>query len=128
MSGFSFDASVNLFTPTITLSPPSISFFRRYAFCLISDWKNPRSIPTSEPPILSIFLRYLFASASTEDGPALSGVADHCSERIGERSGDQGFSQDQNEIGQRRRVFIGVGGIGIKKSATVGPEVFDGHL
>ena len=68
------------------------------------------------------------AQHRSENRPALPGVANHCSERVGQSSGNHGFSQDQHEIGQRRRVFIGMSGIGIKKSATVCSEVLDGHL
>ena len=49
-------------------------------------------------------------------------------EIIGEAARDEEDGEHLNEVGQRRRVLIGMGGIGIEKTAAVCSQHLDGHL
>ena len=55
-------------------------------------------------------------------------IPDHPSEIVGEPARDEEDGEHLDEIGQRCRVLIRVGGIGIEKSAAIGSQHLDRHL
>ena len=55
-------------------------------------------------------------------------ILHHASQVIGEAARDQEDREDLEEIGQRRRVLVRVGGVGVGVPAPVGPEHLDRHL
>ena len=57
--------------------------------------------------------------------PALPGVADHLAEGVDEpgRNGEDG--QHLEEVGQRVRVLVGMGRVGVEEAAAVGAELLD---
>ncbi len=62
-----------------------------------------------------------------EDRPALALVADHAAEHVGERRAEREDQHELDEIGQRRRVLIGVRRIGVEEAAAIGAHHLD-HL
>ena len=63
-----------------------------------------------------------------EESPALPGVARHFTEGVGEGGRDEQDQEDLQEIGERRGVLEGVGGVGVEKAAAVGAQFLDGLL
>ena len=63
-----------------------------------------------------------------EHGPALAGIADHAAEGEAQRGRDQEDRQHLDEVGQRRRVFIGMRRVGVHEAATVGAQHLDRFL
>ena len=63
-----------------------------------------------------------------EDGPALTLVADHAAEHIGERRAEREDREHLDEIRQRGRVLERMRGIGIEEAAAIGAEHLDGDL
>ena len=62
------------------------------------------------------------------DGPAVTLVLHHPAQGIGQAAGDEEDGEHLQKVGKRRRVFEGVGGIGIEKAAAVCPQHLDRHL
>ncbi len=60
-----------------------------------------------------------------EHRPTLAGVAHHVPERIGQRGGNEEECQHLEEVRQRRRILVGMGGIGVEEPAAVGAELLD---
>ena len=60
--------------------------------------------------------------------PTLACIADHAAKSVSERSRDDRLSQHQQQVGQRRGIFKGMGGIGIEEPAAIGSQVLDRHL
>ena len=63
-----------------------------------------------------------------EEGPALALVVHHPAEHVGQRGGDPDQQQHLNEVGERGRVFVGMGGVRIEEPAAVGAEDLDHFL
>ena len=59
--------------------------------------------------------------------PALALVPHHAAEHVGERSRDPDQQKHLNEVRERGRVFVGMGGVGVEEPAAVGAENLD-HL
>ncbi len=62
------------------------------------------------------------------DRPAVALVLDHPAQIVGKATGYKKDGQDLDEIGQGRRIFIGMGGVGVRETAPVGAQHLDGHL
>ena len=60
--------------------------------------------------------------------PALAGVADHAAEGEGQRGRDQEDRQHLDEVGERRRVLVGMRRVGVEEAAAVGAEHLDRFL
>ena len=63
-----------------------------------------------------------------EDGPALTLIADHAAEHIGERGADGEDRHDLEQIGERRRILERVRRVGVEEAAAIGAEHLDGNL
>ena len=55
-------------------------------------------------------------------------MPDHASEIVGQAARNGKNGQHLQEVGKRSRVFIGMGGVGIGKTAAVGAQHLDGNL
>ena len=60
--------------------------------------------------------------------PALARIADHAAESEAERGRDQEDRQHLDEVGQRRRVLVGMRRVGVEEAAAVGAEHLDRFL
>ncbi len=81
-------------------------------------------------PLLSAHCRTPKATDQHEEHhpqqrPPLAGVAHHDAEGVGQGAGDQQDQQDLQEVGERGRVFKGVGRVGVEEAAAVGPQLLD---
>src|SRR5215469_3085706 len=54
---------------------------------------------------------------------ASAGFPRHAAEAVGERGGDREDQPGREEVGERRRVLEGMGGVGIEEAAAVGAEL-----
>src|SRR5262249_13398417 len=63
-----------------------------------------------------------------KDGPALTLVADHTTEYVGERRADREDRDHLHEIRQRRQVLERMRGIGVEEAAAIGAEHLDRDL
>ena len=62
-----------------------------------------------------------------KDGPTLALVLHHAAEHVGQGGGDPDQQQHLNEVGERGRIFVGMGRVCIEEPAAVGAEDLD-HL
>ena len=60
--------------------------------------------------------------------PALPHVADHAAEGQGQRGRDQEDRQHLDEVGERRRILVGMRRVGVHEAAAVGAEHLDRFL
>jgi len=60
--------------------------------------------------------------------PAMFLFPDHPAEIIGERTWNEEHGQHLDKVGQRCRVLVGMGGIGIDKTATIRSKHLDRNL
>jgi len=106
---------------------PSLAFNTAVSFMTNTNWQNYGGETT-----LSYFSQLVglvfhnFVSAAA--GIAVALVVHHPAKIPGEAAGNKQNGQHLNEVCQRRRIFIGMGGVGIQKSATVGAQHLDGGL
>ena len=63
-----------------------------------------------------------------EHRPALARVPDHAAEGVGERRRDEQDRQHLQQVRQRGRILVRVGGVGVEEAAAVGAELLDALL
>ena len=63
-----------------------------------------------------------------QDRPALTLVADHAAEHVGQRGAEREYRNHLDEVRQRGRVLERMRGVGIEEAAAIGAEHFDGDL
>ena len=91
------------------------------------------SLATSGLPLLSAHCRTPKAANQDEEHhsqqhPPLAGVPHHDAEGVGQGAGNQQDQQDLDKVGERCRVFKGMGRVGVEEAAAVGAQFLDRFL